>query len=106
MVNSLVDPRGYLGPCFFLGQKGFLCWAIGTPLSDIGLALASNAKVSPILKPRSYNGSARRDLASFSCSSRTHGDQRAFCNTTRYPSGSSKVFPCLSQYGLNALTAL
>src|SRR5262245_22268756 len=104
MVSSLVGLLEYLGRCFLLGQKGVLCWAIGTPLSDIGLA--SNAKISIILKARSYNRSARRDFASFSCSSCSHGDQRAFCNTTRYPSGSSNVFPCLSQYGLNALTAL
>src|SRR5262245_158379 len=55
MVNRLVGPLGYLGPCFLLGQKGFLCWVIGTLHSDIGLA--SRAKVSLILRPRSYKSS-------------------------------------------------
>src|SRR4030095_12199260 len=98
MVNRLVDRLGYLGPCFLLGQKGFSYWAIGTLHSDIGLA--SRAKISLILKPRSYNRHARRDLASFSRSSRSHRDQRAFCNTTRYPSGSSNVFPACPNTGL------
>ena len=40
MVSSSVGRLVSLDPCFLPGQKGFLCWAVGTPPSDIGLASA------------------------------------------------------------------
>src|SRR5262245_32984017 len=105
LLNTLIYPTRTVCKCFHgLPRQGRILPVTNGTSGTVGTVF--------VVKLNDLNERWRRNnwnALSILCETPSnffHGDQRACCNTTRYPSGSSNVLPCLSQYGLNALTGL